>query len=212
MFLVGLTGGIAAGKSTVAKRWVELGAIEIDADQLAREVVAPGTKGLELIRETFGDQVLNNEGNLNRTALGKLVFEDPDARVKLNSIVHPLVAQKSKQLFESAPEDAIVVYNVPLLVEAGRETEFDFVVTVEAPEDKQIERMVTTRGMTKSEAKARIRAQATPVQRANVADRILSSNQSLELLLKDADALYREIEQLAAKKLQSDSGSAHGSN
>lgn len=200
MFLVGLTGGIAAGKSTVARRFVEHGAVEIDADQLARQVVEPGTTGLHRIQEAFGETVLSENGSLDRAKLGQLVFDDPAELSKLNAIVHPLVQERSRELMAAAPDDAIVIYNVPLLVEAARQTEFDFVVTVEAPEDKQIERMVQHRGMSAEHAKARIKAQATPIERANVADRILSSNQSLELLLKDADALYKEIEQLAAKK------------
>lgn len=200
MFLVGLTGGIAAGKSTVAKRWLQHGAIEIDADELAREVVEPGSVGLNRIVETFGAELLNEDGSLNRAKLSGLVFGKPEALEQLNSIVHPLVKARSRELIANAPSDAIVIYNVPLLVEASVDHSFDFVVTVEAPEDKQIERLVQNRGMTREAALARIRAQATPVERANVADRILSSNQSIDLLLKDADALFREIETLAAKK------------
>lgn len=202
MFLVGLTGGIAAGKSTVARRFAEHGAIEIDADLLARQVVEPGTEGLRSIREQFGEDVLSDSGALDRAKLAKLVFDHPKELAKLNSIVHPLVQRLSREMISAAPENSIVIYNVPLLVETARENEFDYVVTVEAPEDKQIERMVKTRGLTVEQAKARIAAQATPIQRANVADRILSSNQSLELLLSDADALYREIQQLAARKNQ----------
>jgi dephospho-CoA kinase len=206
MYLVGLTGGIAAGKSTVAARWVEHGAIEVDADLLARQVVEPGTIGLSRIREEFGEQVIAEDGSLDRAKLGALVFADSQALERLNAIVHPLVQKRSQELFDAAAEDAIVIYNVPLLVEAGRGAEFDYVVTVEAPEDKQIERMVAQRGMTPEHAAARIRAQATPIERANVADRILNSNQSLELLIKDADALYREIEKLAAAKRASEAG------
>ena len=200
MFLVGLTGGIAAGKSTVAAVWRRLGAIEIDADVLAREVVEAGTPGLQKIVETFGSSVLSEDGSLNRAKLGALVFDNPEALKQLNAIVHPLVQQRSRKLFDEAAADEIVVYNVPLLVEAARNTEFDFVVTVEAPEDKQIERMMQHRGMMREQALSRIRAQATPIERANAADRILNSNQSLELLIKDAEQLYREIERLAAEK------------
>ncbi len=206
MFLVGLTGGIAAGKSTVAARWAELGAIEVDADLIARQVVEPGTPGLARIRDEFGEQVIAEDGSLDRAKLGQLVFRDSQALSRLNDIVHPLVQQRSRELFDAAPADAIVVYNVPLLVEAARTTEFDFVVTVEAPEEKQIERMVKTRGMSQEAATSRIRAQATPIERANVADRILNSNQSLDLLLRDADALYREIERLAAAKRETEEG------
>ena len=184
MFLVGLTGGIAAGKSTVAKRWQELGAIEIDADQLAREVVEPGTQGLSDIIREFGSEVIAADGTLDRSKLGAVVFNDPTQLAKLNGIVHPLVQARTRELIATAPNDAIVVYNVPLMVEADVDHPFDFVVTVEAPE----------------EAQSRIRAQASPIERANNADRILNSNQSLGLLIDDADALYGEIEKLAAKK------------
>lgn len=200
MFLVGLTGGIAAGKSTVAKRWVEQGAIEIDADVLAREVVEPGSAGFNQIVQTFGEELVAEDGTLNRAKLSALVFSTPDALDRLNQIIHPLVKLRSRELIATAPKDSIVIYNVPLLVEASVDHPFDYIVTVEAPEDKQIERMVANRGMTREAAVSRIRAQATPVERANVADRILSSNQSIELLLKDADSLYREIESMAAKK------------
>lgn len=206
MFLVGLTGGIAAGKSTVASRWAEHGAIEIDADQLARQVVEPGTQGLNQIISEFGNQITQADGSLDRAKLGSLVFSNPDALAKLNAIVHPLVNQRTKELLAELPEDAIVIYNVPLLVEAQVDHDFDFVVTVEAPEDKQIERMVANRGMSPEAAAARIRAQATPVERANIADRILNSNQSIELLLRDTDELYREIQKIAAKKIATSSG------
>ncbi len=200
MFLVGLTGGIAAGKSTVAKRWQQHGAIEIDADQLAREVVEPGSTGLNRIVQEFGDEVISPDGSLDRAKLGGLVFHDPAALAKLNGIVHPLVQARTRELIAASPQDAIVVYNVPLMVEADVDHPFDFVVTVEAPEEKQIERLVTNRGMSVADAKARIKSQASPIERANIADRILNSNQSLELLNADADALFREIQALAAKK------------
>lgn len=200
MYLIGLTGGIAAGKSTVAKRWVELGAIEIDADQLAREVVEPGTIGLQRIREHFGDDLLNADGSLDRSALGSLVFANRQQLDALNAIVHPLVKQRTRELLETMPSDAIVIYNVPLLVEAAVDHNFDIVVTVEAPEEEQIKRMVAHRGMTETEAKARISTQAKPVERAARADRILSSNQDIHLLMRDADALWREISKLAEAK------------
>ncbi len=201
MFLIGLTGGIASGKSTVAKRWVEHGAIEIDADQLAREVVEPGREGLRQIVETFGKDVLQADGSLDRATLGSLVFGDELKRLALNAIVHPLVKERSKEILAGLPEDAIAIYNVPLLVEANVDHDFDLVVTVEAPEDEQIKRLVKNRGMTDSEARARISSQAKPVERAAVADVILNSNQDINLLLRDADQLWHEIETKAAEKL-----------
>lgn len=197
MYLIGLTGGIAAGKSTVARRWVENGAIEIDADQVARQVVEPGTPGLKAIVEKFGSDILTESGELDRKALGKLIFSDQDKRELLNSILHPLIKERTRQLLSEMPEQAIVVYNVPLLVEAAVDHAFDLVVTVEAPEEEQIRRLVRNRGLTEADARNRIAAQAKPVERAARADRILNSNQDINLLLRDADALWREIEQLS---------------
>ena len=201
MFLIGLTGGIASGKSTVAKRWVEHGAIEIDADQLAREVVEPGSDGLQQIVDTFGSEILNHDGSLDRAKLGALVFSDDIKRLALNAIVHPLVKSRSREILSALPSDAIAIYNVPLLVEAKVDHDFDLLVTVEAPEDEQVKRLVKNRGMTEAEARARIGSQAKPVERAAVADVILNSNQDINLLLKDADDLWRTIQLKAAEKL-----------
>jgi dephospho-CoA kinase len=200
MFLVGLTGGIAAGKSTVASHWADLGAFEIDADQLARDVVAPGTSGATAVRETFGDQVFTDGDVLDRKALAALIFGDNQKRAELEAIIHPLVRSASQAAIATSPDDAIVVYNVPLLVEAGVDLPFDFIVTVEAPLEKQIERMVMHRAMTAEEANARIAAQASAAARANTADAILNSNQSLDLLIKDAGKLWLKIEKLAESK------------
>lgn len=200
MYLIGLTGGIAAGKSTVARRWAENGAIQIDADQVAREVVEPGTVGLNTIVKHFGAGVLTESGELDRKELGRLIFSDSSKRELLNSLLHPLIKERTKSLLAELPSDSIVVYNVPLLVEAAVDHPFDLVVTVEAPEDEQIRRLVQTRGLSESEARNRIAAQAKPVERAARADRILNSNQDINLLLRDADALWREILKLSTSK------------
>lgn len=191
MYLIGLTGGIAAGKSTVASRWVEHGGIEIDADQLARDVVAIGTPGLEQVVAKFGSEILHPDGTLNRQALGAIVFADPIKRQALEAIIHPLVKQLARERIAALPLNSIVIYNVPLLVEASVDLDFDKVVTVEAPSDKQIERLVSIRGMSQQEAMRRVASQASPAQRANAADVILNSNQDLALLLKDADRLWQ---------------------
>lgn len=193
MYLVGLTGGIASGKSTVASAWVELGGIEIDADKLAREVVEPGTPGLAEIQREFGDSVIS-DGALNRAALGAIVFSNTDKRKQLEAIVHPLVKQLAAKRIAELPDDSIVIYNVPLLVEAAVHLDFNKVVTVEAPAEKQIERLVSIRRMNRAEAEKRVASQASPVQRANAADVILNSNQDLHLLLKDARKLWQQIE------------------
>lgn len=199
MFLVGLTGGIAAGKSTVADYWQTLGAEIIDADILAREVVEPGSVGLKQIKEAFGSGVIHPDGSLNRAGLASLIFASSDARTQLEAITHPLIRQLAEKRISNSTSE-VVVYVIPLLVESKSELPFDFVVTVEAPESDQHERLTGSRNLSPEEAKARIAAQARPAERANVADRILSSNQSLALLLNDAKVLYKEIESLAKKK------------
>lgn len=200
MYLVGLTGGIAAGKTSVAKRWVELGAHEIDADVLARQALERGSAGLASVVELFGTDLLLPTGDLNRPKLAELVFNSPERRKELESIVHPIVRRLAAEAFAEASAHAIVVYTVPLLVEASVDLPFDFVVTVEAPADKQIERMVKSRGMTAQQASTRIAAQASAAERANRADVILNSNQSLGRLLDDAEELWHEIERRAAAK------------
>ena len=204
MFLIGLTGGIAAGKSTVAQHWQDLGGFQIDADAIARQVVEPNTPGLQLVAEHFGEQVLNPDGTLDRAALGNIVFANPQARAQLEAILHPLVRAEAQRQVELAPQDSLVIYNVPLLVEAGVDLPFDRVVTVEAPIDEQIKRMVGNRNMNPEDAKARIAAQATPAQRANRADFILNSNQDLNSLLKDAGKLWLQFEREAAAKSSAD--------
>jgi dephospho-CoA kinase len=201
MYLVGLTGGIAAGKSTVAKRWAEQGGIEIDADQLAREVVEPGTPGAALILNEFGSEVFLSDGSLDRTKLGSIVFGNPEKLKALEQIVHPLVKARAQKIVADLPLNSIAIYNVPLLVEASVDLPFDLVVTVEAPAKEQIERLKKFRGMAESEATKRVASQASPAQRANAADVILNSNQDLSLLLKDADSLWLRIQREAFEKL-----------
>jgi dephospho-CoA kinase len=196
MYLIGLTGGIAAGKSTVAKEWASLGAIEIDADALAREALAANTDELSKVRAIFGDSVFIGQ-DLDRGALARIVFKEPEKRKMLEEIVHPRVKELAKQQLSSLPADSIVIYNVPLLVEANVDLDFDFVVTVEAPRDKQIERLVSHRGLTEEDAALRIDSQASPAERANVADEILNSNQPIQSLIRDARLLWKKIEGMA---------------
>ena len=200
MYLVGLTGGIAAGKSAVAARWVELGAVEIDADVLAREALALGTEGLREVAARFGTDVLLPDGFIDRAALAAVVFSDSRKREQLEAIVHPRVRQLAEQRLSQQPSDAIVVYTVPLLVEADVSLPFDKVVTVEAPERVRIDRLIETRGLTEEQAVARIKNQASPAERANRADAILNSNQSLQLLLKDAESLWKQIVREASEQ------------
>lgn len=162
---VGLTGGIASGKSTVAAVLRDLGAVVIDADQLAREVVEPGTPGLARVVEAFGPGVLADDGSLDRPALGAIVFADPERRAALEAMLHPLIRARSAELEEAAGPDAMVVHDIPLLVETGQQDRFDAVVVVDVPEDEQVRRMVTDRGWTEEDARARIAAQASRDER-----------------------------------------------
>jgi dephospho-CoA kinase len=155
---VGLTGGIAAGKSLVSQLLRDHGAVVIDADQLAREVVARGTPGLDAVVQEFGAAVLGPDGELDRPAMARLVFADEDARRRLEAIVHPLVFQRILELETAAPDDAVVVHDIPLLAESGRAGTFDAVLVVDAPTEVQVDRMVRLRGWTEDEARARIAA------------------------------------------------------
>ena len=200
MFLIGLTGGIAAGKTTVAAHWVSLGGIEIDADKLAREVVEPGTKGLEQVKQVFGSSVLNADGSIDRQKLGELVFNDPEKRLALEGIIHPLVRQRASELLSELPEDSMVIYTVPLLVEANVSLPFDVIVSVEAPESDRVNRLVSSRGMSTEQALARIKSQASAIERAAAADYILNSNQPLPSLLSDASALWNKFQIMSQAK------------
>ncbi len=194
--LIGLTGGIASGKSTVARRLAEHGAVAVDADQIAREVVEPGTPGLAQIAETFGDGVLNPDGSLNRAALGAIVFSDESSRLRLNAITHPAVLQRSTERFEEARRadpDAVVVYDVPLLVESANAYPFDVIVVAHADAETRIRRLVELRGMDEHEAARRIRSQASDGERLAVADVVIDTDGSLEHTLEQADALWERL-------------------
>ena len=173
--LIGLTGGVAAGKSTVAEMLRELGAVVVDSDQIARDVVARGTPGLAAVVAEFGPEVLTAEGDLDRPALGAIVFGDKDARRRLEAIVHPLVAQRSAELVAAAPEGVLVVQDIPLLVETGQAGRFDAVVVVDGPEEVQGARMVHERGWTEADARARISAQASREERLAVATHVIDN-------------------------------------
>lgn len=196
---MGLTGGVAAGKSTVASRWVELGAVEIDADQLARQAIATGTPGFDAVVSTFGSAILDSDSNIDRKALGALVFANSAKREALEAIVHPIVRRLAAERLATFAADDIVIYNVPLLVEASVDLPFDFVATVEAPASEQIKRMIASRGLNAEQAKAIISSQAKPAERANAADVVINSNQPLVLMIKDVDRLFDQFQkELAA--------------
>lgn len=190
--IVGLTGGIGAGKSAVAARLAEHGALVVDADVVAREVVAPGTEGLAAVVAAFGSGVLADDGSLDRQRLGALIFADDEARARLNAIVHPLVSQRSAELAADAPDDAVVVHDVPLLVENALAPAYDVVVVVLADENVRIQRLRDTRGMREEEARARMAAQTTDDQRRAVADAVLDNSGTLADLHRQVDDLWRD--------------------
>jgi dephospho-CoA kinase len=193
MVRVGLTGGIGSGKSTVSARLAQLGAVVIDADLLAREVVTAGSDGLAAIVAEFGPDVLTPAGELDRTALGRLVFGDVAARERLEAIVHPLVRRRAAEIEATAPADAVVVHDIPLLVETGQADRFDAIVVVDVDEDVQRGRLMASRGMTEDQARARIGAQASRRQRLAFADHVLVNNGSVADLMTAVDALWREL-------------------
>ena len=190
---VGLTGGVASGKSTVAAILAELGAVVIDADAIAREVVAPGTPGLEAVVAEFGPALLTPDGALDRPAMGRLVFADEAARRRLEAIVHPLVIERMAALEAAAGEDDVVVHDIPLLAEGGRADTFDAVVVVDAPRDLQLERMLGDRGWTREDAESRIAAQATREERRAIATHVIDNNGSLARLRASVEAVYDEL-------------------
>lgn len=196
MQLIGLTGGIASGKSVVAARLAEHGAVIVDADALAREVVEPGSPALALIAQEFGAEVILPDGSLNRPALGAMVFTSPEKRAALNAITHPAVAARSHELFAAAAAadpQAIVVYDVPLLVDVGRGDEFDLIVVVHANTETRVARMMEHRGMTRDEALHRINSQATDTERLAIANVVIDANGTLQETLDQADALWETL-------------------
>ncbi|MGW0081741.1 dephospho-CoA kinase [Streptomyces sp. NPDC003393] len=206
MLKVGLTGGIGAGKSEVSRLLVECGAVLIDADRIAREVVAPGTPGLAAVVDAFGPEVLAADGGLDRPRLGSIVFADPEKLAVLNSIVHPLVGARSRELEEAAAEDAVVVHDVPLLTENGLAPLYDVVIVVDAAPETQLDRLVRLRGMTEEDARARMAAQATREQRRKIADIVIGNDVPLEHLRKRVRDVWAELVRRAAHTPQSGPG------
>ncbi|WP_405678579.1 dephospho-CoA kinase [Streptomyces sp. NBC_01511] len=198
MLKVGLTGGIGAGKSEVSRLLVAYGAVLVDADKIAREVVEPGTPGLAAVVDAFGPGVLNPDGTLDRPKLGSLVFSDSDRLATLNAIVHPLVAARSVELESTAGEDAIVVHDVPLLVENGLTGLYAVVVVVDASSETRLDRLVRLRGMAESEATSRMAAQATREQRIAAADLVIDNDGPLEKLEPQVREVWERLVERAA--------------
>lgn len=191
---IGLTGGIGSGKSEVSRRLVEHGAVLIDSDAMAREVVEPGTPGLAAIVKEFGEGVLRPDGALDREALGAIVFADRERLAALNAITHPLIGERGQELLAAAPEDSVVVYDVPLLAENALKPLYDLVVVVDTPQETQLERLTGRRGMTEEAARARIAAQATREQRLAIADRVIDNSGTLAELHARVDELWASLQ------------------
>ncbi len=199
MFRVALTGGIASGKSMVAAELAARGAIIIDADVLAREVVEPGSPALAAIIDHFGEQVVT-EGRLDRPRLAQLVFADPLARRDLERIVHPVVRIRAAELERAAGPAAIVVHVIPLLVETGQQGDFDLVVTVDVDHETQIQRLMARNGFTRTEAESRVAAQATREDRKIAADVVVDNTGSVTQLREQIDALWAELSSAVARQ------------
>ncbi|GGT12699.1 dephospho-CoA kinase [Streptomyces chromofuscus] len=193
MLKVGLTGGIGAGKSEVSRLLVKCGAVLIDADRIAREVVAPGTPGLAAVVEAFGEEVLAEDDGLDRSRLGSIVFADPEKLAVLNSIVHPLVGARSRELEAAAAGDAVVVHDVPLLAENGLAPLYDLVIVVDADPETQLDRLVRLRGMTEEDARARMAAQATREKRLQIADIVIDNDVPLPELQRRVKDVWAEL-------------------
>jgi dephospho-CoA kinase len=191
--LIALTGGIGSGKSTVARRWVELGATEVDADVLAREVVAPGSTGLALVAKQFGSEVLAADGTLDRAALAKIAFSSEENRKLLESILHPLIQQLALEKVEGL--SGVIVYTIPLFVESNSKLKFDKVVTISCDEAVRVKRLVESRGMSEGEAISRISAQASDAQREAVSDIVIDSNCTMAELVSRADSVFENFKE-----------------
>lgn len=202
MYLIGLTGGIASGKSVVASRLAEHGAVHIDADVLARDVVEPGQPALAEIEKNFGSGVVGADGRLDRAALASVIFADPERRAVLNAITHPAVKARARKLMDAAAAEnpnAVIVYDVPLLIEArvDAEHEFDLIVVVNASTQTRLSRLMELRGLSRSEAVHRLNSQVSDTERLAIADVVIDTNGSLEETLRQADALWENVSRAA---------------
>lgn len=189
---IGLTGGIGSGKSTVAQLFAQLGAHIIDADAVARDIVAPGTEGLHALVEEFGPGILSPDGTLDRAALAQVVFADDSARAQLNAITHPRIAARTAELMAQLPEDAVVIHDVPLLAELGLQGAYQLVVVVDAPDEIRVERLVD-RGLDEADARARIAAQASRDDRLAIADVVIDNSGDLASLTEQVQKAWPRV-------------------
>ncbi|UGY90792.1 dephospho-CoA kinase [Streptomyces gobiensis] len=193
MVKVGLTGGIGSGKSEVSRLLASYGAVIIDADRIAREVVEPGTSGHAAVVAEFGTDILQDDGWIDRPQLGRIVFSDPEKLRVLNAIVHPRVGARSAELESAAGDDAVVVHDVPLLAENDLAALYDVVVVVDAAPETQLDRLVRLRGMTPEEARSRMAAQASREQRLAIADLVIDNNGPLDALEPQVRKVWEQL-------------------
>ncbi|CAB4741743.1 MAG: dephospho-CoA kinase [Actinobacteria bacterium] len=191
MIKVALTGGIGSGKSAAGDFFEDLGAVVVDADQLAREVIERGTDGFDELVATFGDEILTN-GILDRSKLGQIVFADPGARKTLEGIIHPRVAEAFDEIIEDSPDDAVIIYQIPILVETKGQDRFDYVITVEASLENRISRL-KNRGLKGYEIEARMKVQATDEERAAIADLVFNNDGDMDQLLRQVENIYEDV-------------------
>ncbi len=198
MLLVALTGGIGSGKTMVGEIFAELGALVVDSDQLAREVVERGSKGFDLMVSEFGDEILKN-GDLDRAALATLIFKDPKKRTKLEEITHPLIRQSFRKIVSSAGLDSIIINQIPLLVESKHDYKFDHVITISAPEKMRTERLLK-RGLTLTQIDQRMKAQATDIQREAISDTVIVNNKTEQDLLAQVEKVWENLKNKSKSK------------
>jgi len=198
MLIVALTGGIGSGKTMVGEIFAELGALVVDSDQLAREVVERGSKGFDLIVTEFGDEILKN-GDLDRAALASLIFKDPKKRTRLEEITHPLIRQSFAKIVSSAGSDSIIINQIPLLVESKHDYKFDHVITISASEKIRTERLLK-RGLTLTQIEQRMKAQATDTQREVISDTVLVNDKSEQELLAQVEKVWESLKNKSKSK------------
>jgi len=198
MLIVALTGGIGSGKTMVGEIFAELGALVVDSDQLAREVVERGSKGFDLIVTEFGDEILKN-GDLDRAALASLIFKDPKKRTRLEEITHPLIRQSFAKIVSSAGSDSIIINQIPLLVESKHDYKFDHVITISAPEKIRTERLIK-RGLTLTHIEQRMKAQATDAQREVISDTVIVNDKSEQELLAQVEKVWESLNNKSKSK------------
>jgi dephospho-CoA kinase len=198
MLIVALTGGIGSGKTMVGEIFAELGALVVDSDQLAREVVERGSNGFDLIVTEFGDEILKN-GDLDRAALASLIFKDPKKRARLEEITHPLIRQSFSKIVSSAGSESIIINQIPLLVESKHDYKFDHVITISAPEKIRTERLIK-RGLTLTQIEQRMKAQATDTQREVISDSVIVNNKSEQELLAQVEKVWESLKNKSKSK------------